>query len=129
MLAELLKAAISLLFKISMIMWNYTLLSDIRLERAQRNWLDKYNIQNVFTNYHEMFAEGGCRTICHTKQVPCRNFDCCLCKREYMYYVKSRWRLRAEECEAMIEASKNADKVLTIAYHYRFMKEARQQRK
>jgi predicted dehydrogenase len=99
-----------------------TALSDIHVERAQET-AEKYNIPYVFANYHDLFSIVDAVCICTPNKF---HAEITIAAFEAGVHVlcEKPMALSAEECEAMLTASINADKVLAIAYHYRFMKEA-----
>ncbi|MFJ5714350.1 Gfo/Idh/MocA family protein [Neobacillus sp. NPDC093127] len=104
-----------------------TALSDVNIERA-RETAEKYNIPHVFEEYKELFSEVDAVCICTPNKF---HADITVAAFEDGIHVlcEKPMALSAEECEAMIAASKKADKVLAIAYHYRFMKEAQAAKK
>lgn len=104
-----------------------TALSDVNLERAQETG-DNYNIAHVFANYHDLFSQVDAVCICTPNKF---HAEITIAAFEAGVHVlcEKPMALRAEECEAMITASKKADKVLAIAYHYRFMKESQAAKK
>ncbi|RBW70891.1 Gfo/Idh/MocA family protein [Bacillus taeanensis] len=97
-------------------------LSDVNLERAKEA-AAKFDIPHVFENYEEMFNEVDAVCICTPNKFHAEISITALQSGVHVLCEKPM-ALSAEECEAMLEASKKADKVLAIAYHYRFMKEA-----
>ncbi|MEH7254008.1 Gfo/Idh/MocA family oxidoreductase [Neobacillus niacini] len=104
-----------------------TALSDVNIERAKET-AEKYNISHVFADYHEVFSEVDAVCICTPNkfhaEITIASFEAgvhVLCEKPMA--------LSAVECEAMVTASKKADKVLAIAYHYRFMKESQAAKK
>jgi predicted dehydrogenase len=104
-----------------------TALSDVNIDRA-RETAEKYNIPYVFEDYHELFSEVDAVCICTPNKF---HAEITIAAFEAGVHVlcEKPMALRAEECEAMVTASKKADKVLAIAYHYRFMKEAQAAKK
>jgi predicted dehydrogenase len=104
-----------------------TALSDVNFDRA-RETAEKYNIPHVFEDYHELFSEVDAVCICTPNKF---HAEITIAAFEAGVHVlcEKPMALRAEECEAMVTASKKADKVLAIAYHYRFMKEAQAAKK
>ncbi|MCM3116013.1 Gfo/Idh/MocA family oxidoreductase [Neobacillus sp. MER 74] len=104
-----------------------TALSDVNIHRA-RETAEKYNIPNAFEDYLDLFPEVDAVCICTPNkfhaEITIAAFNAgvhVLCEKPMA--------LSFEECEAMVAASKQADKVLAIAYHYRFMKEAQAAKK
>ncbi|MDQ1147601.1 putative dehydrogenase [Bacillus sp. SORGH_AS 510] len=104
-----------------------TALSDVNVERA-KEVAEKNQIPNVFDNYHDLFSEVDAVCICTPNKF---HAEITVAAFEAGVHVlcEKPMALSAEECEAMIAASKRADKVLAIAYHYRFMKEAQAAKK
>lgn len=97
-------------------------LSDVNVDRA-RETAEKYNIPYVFENYHEVFSVVDAVCICTPNKF---HAEISIAAMEAGVHVlcEKPMALSAKECEAMIVASQKADKVLAIAYHYRFMKES-----
>jgi predicted dehydrogenase len=104
-----------------------TALSDIHVERAQET-AEKYNIPHVFSDYHDLFSVVDAVCICTPNKF---HAEITMAAFEAGVHVlcEKPMALHREECEAMIIASKKADKVLAIAYHYRFMQEAQAAKK
>ena len=94
----------------------------LMMERA-KEIAEKYDIPYVFKNYQEMFVEVDAVCICTPNKF---HAEITIAAFEAGVHVicEKPMALNAKECEDMIEASQKADKVLAIAYHYRFMKEA-----
>ncbi|MFP7298900.1 Gfo/Idh/MocA family protein [Neobacillus niacini] len=99
-----------------------TALSDINVENAKET-AEKYQIPHVFSNYHDLFSVVDAVCICTPNKF---HAEITIAALEAGVHVlcEKPMALSAEECEAMVLAAKKADKVLAIAYHYRFMKEA-----
>jgi predicted dehydrogenase len=99
-----------------------TALSDIHFERAQET-AEKYKITHFFSDYHDLFSVVDAVCICTPNKF---HAEITIAALEAGVHVlcEKPMALHAEECEAMIMASKKAEKVLSIAYHYRYMKEA-----
>ncbi|MEH7179869.1 Gfo/Idh/MocA family protein [Neobacillus vireti] len=104
-----------------------TALCDINIERAQET-ADKYNIPQVFADYHYLFSQVDAVCICTPNKF---HAEITIAAFEAGVHVlcEKPMALSTEECEKMVAASKKADKVLAIAYHYRFMKEAQAAKK
>lgn len=104
-----------------------TALSDVNIDRA-RETAEKYNIPHVFEDYHELFSKVDAVCICTPNKF---HAEITIAAFETGVHVlcEKPMALTAEECELMVAASKKADKVLAIAYHYRFMKEAQAAKK
>jgi predicted dehydrogenase len=99
-----------------------TALSDVNLDRA-KEVAETYNIPYVFKDYQNLFSHVDAVCICTPNkfhaEISTAAFEAgihVMCEKPMALSVK--------ECEAMISASKKANKVLAIAYHYRFMKES-----
>jgi predicted dehydrogenase len=99
-----------------------TAVSDVFIERA-REIGEKYNIPYVFGHYQDLFSQVDAVCICTPNKF---HAEITVAAFEAGIHVlcEKPMALTAEECERMVAASKKADKVLAIAYHYRFMKEA-----
>lgn len=104
-----------------------TALSDVNIDRA-REIGEKYNIPYVSGNYQELFSIVDAVCICTPNKF---HAEITIAAFEAGLHVlcEKPMALTAEECERMVAASKKADKVLAIAYHYRFMKEAQAAKK
>lgn len=104
-----------------------TALSDVNIDRA-REIGEKYNIPHVFGDYQDLFSVVDAVCICTPNKF---HADITIAAFEAGVHVlcEKPMALTAEECELMVAASKKADKVLAIAYHYRFMKEAQAAKK
>lgn len=104
-----------------------TALSDLNIERAKEA-AEKYSIPHVFQDYRELFSEVDAVCICTPNKF---HAEITIAAFEEGVHVmcEKPMALSAEECEAMIAASQKADKVLAIAYHYRFMKAAQAAKK
>lgn len=99
-----------------------TALSDVNIKRARES-KEKYNIPHVFEDYHELFAEVDAVCICTPNKFHAE-ITVAAFKAGVHVMCEKPMALSSEECEAMIAAAKEANKLLAIAYHYRFMKEA-----
>ncbi|MEW9050831.1 MAG: Gfo/Idh/MocA family oxidoreductase [Neobacillus sp.] len=97
-----------------------TALSDVNMERAKEA-AKEYKIAHVFEDYHELFSVVDAVCICTPNKF---HAEITIAALEAGVHVmcEKPMALSQEECERMIAASKKADKVLAIAYHYRFMK-------
>ncbi|WP_110926203.1 Gfo/Idh/MocA family protein [Bacillus massiliglaciei] len=83
----------------------------------------KYHIEKVFTNYQDMFAEVDAVTITTPNKFHAEISIAALQAGVHVLCEKPM-AITAEECEAITRAANQSGKVLSIAYHYRFMKEA-----
>ncbi|MEK3799248.1 Gfo/Idh/MocA family oxidoreductase [Peribacillus sp. FSL H8-0477] len=83
----------------------------------------KNNIEHVFTNYHDMFQEVDAVLVATPNKF---HAEITIAALEAGCHVlcEKPMAITTAECEAMIEAASKAGKVLSIAYHYRFMREA-----
>ncbi|ETI70850.1 Gfo/Idh/MocA family protein [Neobacillus vireti] len=99
-----------------------TSLSDVNIDRA-KEIAEKYNIPHIFADYRDLFSEVDAVCICTPNKF---HAEITVAAFEAGVHVlcEKPMALSAKECEAMIAAAQKADKVLAIAYHYRFMKEA-----
>lgn len=99
-----------------------TALSDINLVRAKET-AEKYNIPNVFEDYHDLFSTVDAVCICTPNKF---HAEITIAAFEAGVHVlcEKPMAISGTECEAMISAAKKAEKVLAIAYHFRFMREA-----
>ncbi|QOR67198.1 Gfo/Idh/MocA family oxidoreductase [Cytobacillus suaedae] len=95
--------------------------SDVNEETAKRVASENH-IPNIYTDYHDMFADVDAVTICTPNKF---HAEITIAALEAGVHVlcEKPMAMTTAECEAMLEASENAGKVLAIAYHYRFMKE------
>lgn len=98
-----------------------TAVSDVNVERAEEV-ARTYDIPHVFESYQDLFAEVDAVCICTPNKF---HAEITIAALEAGIHVlcEKPMALSPAECEAMIEASEKVNKVLAIAYHYRFMKE------
>lgn len=104
-----------------------TAISDINATRAQEV-VEKFNIPQFYTDYRELFAEVDAVCICTPNKFHAEITVAALEAGVHVLCEKPM-ALSGNECAAMVSASKKANKVLAIAYHYRFMKEAQAAKK
>ncbi|WP_099092786.1 Gfo/Idh/MocA family protein [Bacillus weihaiensis] len=104
-----------------------TAVSDVNKERAEEV-SRTYSVEHVFENYEEMFEHVDAVCICTPNKF---HADITIAALEAGVHVlcEKPMALTGEECERMLDASKRNDKVLAIAYHYRFMKNAQAAKK
>lgn len=104
-----------------------TAVSDANAERANEV-AEKYAVPNIFDHYKDMFSEVDAVVICTPNKF---HAEITIAALEAGVHVlcEKPMALSSAECEAMVEASRKANKVLAIAYHYRFMKEAQAAKK
>jgi predicted dehydrogenase len=100
-----------------------TAVSDLNESRAQEV-AEKNGIKHVFTDYKDMFPEVDAVTICTPNK---SHAEIVIAALEAGVHVlcEKPMAITVEECEAMIDAAKKNNKVLSIAYHYRHKKESR----
>ncbi|WP_078549638.1 Gfo/Idh/MocA family protein [Litchfieldia alkalitelluris] len=96
--------------------------SDINEETA-KTVAKTHKIKHVFTNYREMFEVVDAVTICTPNKFHAEITVAALEAGVHVLCEKPM-ALNIEECNAMIDAAKKSGKVLSIAYHYRFMKDS-----
>ncbi|WNB90773.1 Gfo/Idh/MocA family oxidoreductase [Bacillus sp. NEB1478] len=99
-----------------------TAISDVNVEVA-KSVAEKFHVPNYFTTFHDMWDHVDAVVICTPnkfhKEITVAALDAgkhVLCEKPMAMTV--------EECAEMVEAEKRSGKVLSIAYHYRFMKES-----
>ncbi|MGD7044569.1 Gfo/Idh/MocA family protein [Jeotgalibacillus proteolyticus] len=100
-----------------------TAVCDVNEERAQTVAAD-HSISFYTTKYEEVFEHVDAVTICTPNKFHAEISIAALNAGVHVLCEKPM-ALSAKECEEMIEASKKANKILMIAYHYRYSKEAR----
>ncbi|RAN89028.1 dehydrogenase [Bacillus sp. SRB_28] len=99
-----------------------TAIHDRNIERAKQI-AETYNIPYVFETYEEVFKEVDAVCICTPNKFHAEISIAALQAGKHVLCEKPM-ALTAAECEKMIESAKNSGKKLTIAYHYRYMKES-----
>ncbi|MBD1380734.1 Gfo/Idh/MocA family protein [Metabacillus arenae] len=99
-----------------------TAVSDVNEVRA-KEVAATYDIPHVSKNYEEIFEHVDAVCICTPNKFHAEITIAALNAGLHVLCEKPM-ALKTEECDAMLQASKRANKVLAIAYHYRFMKEA-----
>ncbi|MFD1362080.1 Gfo/Idh/MocA family protein [Lentibacillus salinarum] len=99
-------------------------LNEVRAKEVAKH----FKIPNVYRNYNDMFSEVDAVTICTPNkfhaEIAIQALDAgvhVLCEKPMAIHT--------EECEEMIEASRKANKLLSVAYHYRFMEASQIARK
>ncbi|MFD6439787.1 Gfo/Idh/MocA family protein [Peribacillus sp. NPDC060186] len=97
-------------------------------ELKAREVAREYHIEKVFTNYEEMFAEVDAVTIATPNKFHAEISIAALQAGVHVLCEKPM-AITTEECKAITEAANLSGKVLSIAYHYRFMKEAQAAKK
>ncbi|WP_409303827.1 Gfo/Idh/MocA family protein [Peribacillus sp. SCS-155] len=96
--------------------------SDINMERAHQVAY-QYGISGVYQNYQDMFHEVDAVIVSTPNKFHAEIAIAALDKGLHVFCEKPM-ALTTAECEAMIAAAKRTGKVLSVGYHYRFMKEA-----
>lgn len=97
-------------------------------EQKAREIARIYGIDQVFTNYQEMLAEVDVVTIATPNKFHAELSIAAL-KAGVHVLCEKPMAITTAECEALTEAAKQSGKILSIAYHYRFMKEAQAAKK
>ncbi|TYR73271.1 Gfo/Idh/MocA family oxidoreductase [Rossellomorea vietnamensis] len=96
--------------------------SDINTQRAEEA-AEQFGIPQVFSDYHYMFPHIDAVTICTPNKFHAEISIAALNAGVHVFCEKPM-AMTPEECQAMIDAAEKSGKVLSIAYHYRFMKES-----
>ena len=96
---------------------------DVDYERAKEASV-LFNITNVYERVSDMLKDVDAVTICTPNKF---HADLAVQALDAGVHVlcEKPMAMTVEECDRMIEAEKESGKVLSIAYHYRFMKEPR----
>ncbi|MGG4266035.1 Gfo/Idh/MocA family protein [Peribacillus simplex] len=97
-------------------------------EMKAREVAREFHIEKVFTNYEEMFAEVDAVTIATPNKFHAEISIAALQSGVHVLCEKPM-AITTEECKAITEAANISGKVLSTAYHYRFMKEAQAAKK
>ncbi|WP_325048726.1 Gfo/Idh/MocA family protein [Peribacillus glennii] len=95
--------------------------SDIDANRAS-SVAAAFNIPKAYQNYEEMFHEIDAVFISTPNKFHAEITIAAMTAGLHVFCEKPM-ALTSAECEAMVSASKQAGKILSIGYHYRFMKE------
>lgn len=98
-----------------------TAISDVDEIRA-KSVADKFNIPNVYQNYQDMFDEVDAVTICTPNRFHAEMTIAALNAGIHVLCEKPM-AMTTGESVLMKEAADKSGKILTIGYHYRFMKE------
>lgn len=96
--------------------------SDINTQRAEEA-AEHFGVPQVFSDYHDMFPHIDAVTICTPNKFHAEIAIAALNAGVHVFCEKPM-AMTPEECQAMIDAAEKSGKVLSIAYHYRFMKES-----
>ncbi|MBD8070619.1 Gfo/Idh/MocA family protein [Bacillus sp. PS06] len=96
--------------------------SDVNHETA-KSVSEKFNIPLVFNDYKDMFEHVDAVTICTPNKF---HAEITIAALEAGVHVlcEKPMAMNTAECDQMIAAAKKAEKVLSIGYHYRFMKDS-----
>ncbi|MFC4023915.1 Gfo/Idh/MocA family protein [Oceanobacillus longus] len=84
----------------------------------------EYDIPHVFTNYHELFDVVDAVTICTPNKFHAEISIAAL-EADVHVFCEKPMAISVSECEAMLAASEKSNKIVSIAYHYRFMEASR----
>ncbi|SFE04026.1 Predicted dehydrogenase [Bacillus sp. OV194] len=101
--------------------------SDLNVHRAEQI-AEKHDIPSVYENYHEMLPHIDAVIISTPNKFHAEIAVAALQAGVHVLCEKPM-ALSTEECDRMIQASKESGKILSIAYHYRFMKNAQAAKK
>lgn len=104
-----------------------TAVCDLNEETAKRA-ADQFGIQKSFTNYKDLFRETDAVVICTPNKFHSEITVAALEAGQHVMCEKPM-AMSLQECEEMAKARDRSGKVLAIAYHYRFMKEAQAAKK
>ncbi|MDT3959148.1 Gfo/Idh/MocA family oxidoreductase [Staphylococcus kloosii] len=91
---------------------------DINDELAQ-TVAHKFDIPNVYQKYEDMFKDVDAVTICTPNKFHCDISVSALTAGVHVFCEKPM-AMKVDECEQMVQAAKQANKLLAIGYHYRF---------
>ncbi|CDQ18869.1 Predicted dehydrogenase [Halobacillus karajensis] len=99
-----------------------TAVHDVNQERAEET-AKTYDISLVCNDYKEMFPHVDAVTICTPNKF---HAEISIAALEAGVHVlcEKPMAITAAECEAMLEAAEKNDRLLSIAYHYRYTPEA-----
>ncbi|RIW29580.1 gfo/Idh/MocA family oxidoreductase [Bacillus salacetis] len=101
--------------------------SDTNMEKAKEA-AAAFDIPKVFPDYHDMFTHVDAVTICTPNKFHA-GISIAALKAGVHVLCEKPMALTPEECRSMINAAEESGKILSIAYHYRFMKESRAAKK
>lgn len=104
-----------------------TAVSDVNIDRA-KEVAEKFNIKNVYANYEELIAEVDAVTICTPNKFHAEIAVAALGAGVHVLCEKPMANT-VDECQQMIDAANTTGAILSIAYHYRFMKNAQAAKK
>ncbi len=100
-----------------------TAVQDVNNDRA-KSVAEMFDIPHVFENYQQLFEVVDAVTICTPNKFHSEIAVAALNAGVHVLCEKPM-AITTEECEAMIEAARQNDRLLSIAYHYRYMPEAK----
>ncbi|WP_332630355.1 Gfo/Idh/MocA family protein [Halalkalibacter flavus] len=100
---------------------------DVNLDTAKAA-AEKFGIPKVYTDYWDLFSEVDAVTICTPNKF---HAEITIAALEAGVHVlcEKPMAMSTDECTSMIEAANESGKVLSIGYHYRFMKESQAAKK
>ncbi|WP_409253205.1 Gfo/Idh/MocA family protein [Bacillus sp. SCS-153A] len=101
--------------------------SDINAKTAEEV-AAKFDIPHVFSDFQDMFSEVDAVTICTPNKFHAEISIAAL-KAGVHVFCEKPMAMTPRECQDMIDAAEDSGKVLSIAYHYRFMKESQAAKK
>lgn len=101
--------------------------SDVNIHRA-KEIAQKYDIPGVYESYEDMFPNIDAVIISTPNKFHAELAVAALQAGIHVLCEKPM-ALSTEECDKMVQASKESGKLLSIAYHYRFMKNAQAAKK
>ncbi|PYZ91700.1 dehydrogenase [Salipaludibacillus keqinensis] len=89
---------------------------------------EKFNIPKVYEDYREMLSEVDAVTVCTPNKF---HADITVAALEAGLHVlcEKPMAMNTEECEAMIQAAEQSGTLLSIGYHYRFMRNSQAAKK
>ncbi|MCP3741712.1 Gfo/Idh/MocA family protein [Rossellomorea sp. BNER] len=89
---------------------------------------EKFNIPNVYSHYEDMFQDVDAITVCTPNKF---HAEISIAALEAGLHVlcEKPMAMAPEECQRMLDAAEKSGKVLSIAYHYRFMKDSQAAKK
>ncbi|WP_421383967.1 Gfo/Idh/MocA family protein [Bacillus salacetis] len=101
--------------------------SDINFKTAE-DAAAEFGIPKVFADYHEMFSHVDAVTVCTPNKFHAEISIAAL-KAGVHVFCEKPMAMAPAECQEMINAAEESGKTLSIAYHYRFMKECQAAKK
>ncbi len=104
-----------------------TAVSDINVERAKEVGKE-YLIPTIFENYHDVLKEVDAVFISTPNKFHSEITIAALNAGVHVFCEKPM-AMTVKECDEMIEAANQSGKILSIGYHYRYMKESQAAKK